>query len=127
VTERVEKVYRELGDREKTISCLRLKYELWHFAGKKTEAEAVVAEINSLIEENDMSGLLVAHHKLVNKGSGYEKFVATFTSRLKNMCQILKNSNIKMKRMKRPSKAMLAIVERNTDWSIENFLEFELN
>jgi len=122
--DRISKTYEILGDKEKMISCLTLKYEILHFAGYLTDAGIVSEEIARIIQDNDFNALRKRYNELINTGTSYEKFVSTLTTRLGQIYTVADNSGIERSVNKKPSKSIIEMIEKNREWSIESFLEF---
>lgn len=126
LVEKIAESYVLLGHTENLISCLSLKYELLHLAQEVEDANITSERIIELIESNDFNGLRINHEKLINGGTSYERFTKSFTDLFNKIYEVAKTSGLEEYLIQDISEHNLAIVEKDIEWSIENFLEFQL-
>ncbi len=95
--ERIDQIlnkYEELEHRENIIHTLTLKYEILDFADRKDDANAVAAQITSLIEKHDMNGLKPNYLSVLKGNSRYQTFLNLFTQHMNNIYHVAKNSGL---------------------------------
>jgi hypothetical protein len=96
-SKKIDKViegYEMLEHRENMIQALSFKYELLSFFGNKTDAEATLAYIKSLIEKYDLNALIAKYQSLIHGSSRYNKFRTYFTEHMNKIYRVAENSGI---------------------------------
>ena len=116
---RTDKFYIEV------ISCLRLKYELLSFIGQEVDAGETAKRINNIIDNNDFSGLLDKHNRLVQGDTGYTRFVKTLSERITEIWEIMSASGTDESVFDDVSEEFFLNIEEKPTWSIDNLFEFQ--
>jgi hypothetical protein len=122
--DRIIKGYEVLEHTENVVACLSLKYELLHLAGCIEDAAITSEKIITIIEANDFNGLKGRHDRLLNGGTGYERFVKSFTDHMNDMRTLVNSCGLGEYLNQDIPKSMLSFIERDVKWSIDKFFKF---
>lgn len=128
---RIDKVvngYEMLEHRENMIQALSFKYELLNFAGNKSDADATLAYIKSLIQKYDLNTLMAKYQSLIDGNSRYNEFVTDFTEHMNKIYRIAENSGIgQYFTQPIPAEDLIHIefLHKEKTWITGDFFEFD--
>lgn len=126
--EKLDKIlstYEMLEHHENMISCLNNKYEIQHYLGQKEALESTKNKVIELIESYDFAGLKPHHSKLISGMTPHEKFIKNYTDHINRIQNIAIENGLDI--YSDLPEEVLNIVGRKPEWSIDNFLEFDLS
>lgn len=123
--EKLDKIlytYEMLEHHENMVSCLNTKYEIQHFIGKNDEAILVRNKIANIIESNDFVGLKTRQNELINGRTAHERFIEAYTLKINEIQDLIAKIGIEVP--KDIPDDIYEREERNPDWTITTFFEF---